>query len=233
MIERNISQYDKITKDVISIGPSSEKIVLIVKHIIQLNKNSTHNTKIGHFYEYNTKVNYNSLNKIKNLTFTKTLDCLVLESRMNKNLNSEYNEYVKCRIYYKDFVDIMSSLNIVEKWFSTIKDLYTIDGNDRIIDLKSSYKDLIQISFFKGSNGRYLSFQPTILYDYTITYPSVEIKCDQGILCNISYDEFLTLKLCLEEYMKNFNLFSMIMLQSAYLHCIGSPNDDFTLKFDK
>ena len=225
--EINISNYNRISKDILSIG-SLEKPLLIIKHVMALNrKNLTSNEKIPHFFEYTSKSDYVPYSKVRNVSFSKTLEFIMIESKINLNMNSQYNnDYVKCRIFYKDFVEMKKALDDVEKWYEDIKDLYTVrEYNNTIVDLKSTYKELIKVVFFKGITNRFISFQPCIVYDNSATYPGVEIKCDQGVIASISLDEFLTVKMALTEYMNNFNLFSVNMLQLIYLHCIGSPKD--------
>lgn len=222
----NISDYNKISKDILTIG-TIDKPLLTVRHVIGINKKKlTNNEKTPHYFEYMSKADYVPYSKVRNVIFTKTLEYIQIESKINQNINSQYNEFVKTKLFYKDFVETKKVLNEVEKWYEDIKDLYTVrEYNNTIVNIKSTYKELIKVVFFKGVSNRFISFQPSIVYDNSVTYPGVEIKCDQGVIANISLDEYLTLKLALFEYINNFNMFSVNMLQLMYLHCIGSPKD--------
>lgn len=225
MSNRNITETNKYIREVLHL-PSQEHPVLVLRHFVSLNKSARFsNEKIPWYFEYKQKADYIPYNQTINVIFKKPIEYLLLESRTNKNISSQYDEYVKCKLFYKDFVDLKNALITVEKWFD-IQDLYMLDEDDKIIDLKSSYNELLALVFFKGSNnGRFISFQPCVIFDKQITYPGIEIKCEQGIIASISFDEFLTLKLTLDEYINNFNLFSMNLMQMAYLHSIGLPSD--------
>lgn len=226
---RNISQLNKISKEILSIGPS-DKPILTVKHNMSLNKTNTINkTKISHVFEYYQKSEYKPETDVINTIFRKNNDYIYLESRVNTDINSPYGEFMKCRIYYKDFVSVLNKLNEVVEWFK-LSDLFTRDPvSNQIVDVK--YKDLIGLIYFRGGNGRFLSFSPSIVYDNQLVYPGVQLKTNKGNLANITYDEFLTLKLCLDEYMTHFNLFSMELLNLTYLHSIGTPNDSNPINF--
>lgn len=228
---RNIKNTDYITKEIMTFGPDS-KPVLALKHKMTLyklfkNLNTGLFERTAFYYEYSTP-NMQSPNKEYklNLFFRKINDYLVLESKINLDQTSKYGGFIKCKLYYKDFVDILKSLNEVETWFIDLRNIYMFDENGLMIDVKEEKTNLVSITFFKGTqNGLFLSFNPSILFDSDVVYPAVEIRCLQGVICKITLDEFLTLKLCLTEYINNFNQLSNDLLHLCYLHNIGYPEN--------
>lgn len=217
----NISKYNRIQKDILIIAKT-----FIVKHIIVLNNRAQirgQTARSTYYYEYGLKKDYPPYDTCYNVNFKAFTQWISLEYKPFYDKNEKEK---KCRLYYKDFPGVLNLLNKIKNLFDNNRDIYNLSIDNKILDVSSKYVKLVEIMFFKGNTNRFLSMRPNILIDYDNTiYPAVSIECEEGILCNITYDEFLVLKLALDEYMKNFNLLSNQLLNTAYLHCIGYPND--------
>lgn len=228
---RNISNQNKISKEILTIGPY-DKPILILKHLIILHKASKpNNMKMSYYFEYRQKSDYAPFEKTTNVIFKKLSDCLILESKVYQDISSPYSSFINHRIYFKDIIEVKKMFDIVEEWFNKYDNMYKLDSREQIIDLNEQYRELLAIAFSKFDSGKYISIQPTVVFDNTYTYPGVSIKTDKGLIGNISYDEFLLLKLSITEYYNNWNLLSINLLQLAYLHAIGLPADSNPIDF--
>lgn len=220
MSEHNISKYNRIQKEILVINK-----IFTLKHVLVLNELrlfGAEQTKerVKHYLEFDMKADYPPFNLVKNVHFGTSLHWISIENKASRD------KKIICRLFYKDFPGILNILNNTVKIFENTENLYRLSINNKIIDINEKYDKLIEILFFKGSSNRFLSFRPYTLVDYNTIYPSVLIECDYGVLGNITYDEFLVFKLALEEHIKNFNSFSMQLLNLAYLHNIGHPDDE-------
>lgn len=220
MSEHNISKYNRIQKEILIINKT-----FMLKHILMLNELGLFGAeqtkeRIKHYLEFDMKADYPPFNLVKNVNFRISCHWISIENRASRD------KKIICRLFYKDFPGILNILNNIVKIFEETKDLYKLTINNKIIDINEKYNKLIEILFFKGGGKRFLSFKPYVLVDYNTIYPSILIECDNGVLGNITYDEFLVFKLALEEHIKNFNSFSIQLLNLAYLHNIGHPDDE-------
>lgn len=231
-MSRNIKDQNRITKEILSIGPF-EQPEIILKHtigLIRFSRKLERNTKYPYYFEYTMKSEAPPFGKEYGTIFRKLSDCLILESKVHKDPSFQDERFISYRIYNKDFIELKKALNKVVEWFKN--DLFINDVNGKIVDLIPSARELKSISFSQfDANSSYLSFQPGLVFDKINTYPGVHIKTNKGLLGSVSYDEFLLLKMNLDEYMNNFNSFSLQMLQLAYLHNIGLPEDTNPMDF--
>lgn len=220
-MSNNITKYNRISKDVTVINDS-----LLMRHTIVLNSKIIRvndSKRVRHYYEYGLKSDYPPYSIANNVVFKVLTQYISLECKIFDNGTKKD---IKCRIYYKDFPGILDLINRVKKTFDTTNDLFMISMDNKIIDINEKYRKHIEIMFFKGSMAnRFLSIKPNVLVDRNTVYPSVILECNDGILGNITFDEFLTLKLALEEYIRNFHTLSNQLLNTAYLHAIGYPSD--------
>lgn len=219
MNENNISKYERIQKEILIIART-----FILKHVVLLNSKmlkEDENKKISHYFEYGTKAEYFPYPIVRNVNLRDRVQWLVLEYKpLDKN-----EKGIRCRLFYKDFPGILELLNKIKTLFENTNDLYKISEDNKIIDINDKYLKHLEILFFKGNMNRFISLRPNVLVDRLNVYPSVLIESDEGIIGNITYDEFLTLKLALEEYIRNFHTLSNQLVNTLYLHCIGYPTD--------
>lgn len=206
------------------IGPS-EAPELVLKHSINIYKPHKVDEKWEYqklWFEYQT--NEDQKNNLTNLYLGRITSFLLLESKKYLDNNNRKLSY---KIYQKDFIELKRCLNNVIQWFKN--DLYKTDRNGSIIELKEEYNELISICFSKFVNGLYLSFQPSLAFDNNYSYPGILINTNNGTLGSISYDEFLLLKINLEEYINNFNLFTNQLLSIAYLQSKQNEEENPTI----
>ena len=231
---RNIKKNNKITKEILTIGPLDNPILSLKHSIILIRTHiNSNNMKYNFYFEYYQKSN-NKKEEYINIIFKKLSDFLILESKNNidKSITS-YEAMITHRIYYKDIIDIKRIFDSADIWFKD-KELimYKLDNRGQIIDLKEEFIERMEISFSKFDSGKYLSIQPGIIFDKDYIYPGVHLKTEKGLLGSITYDEFLLLKLSFNEYYNNWNLISTNLLQLAYLHSINPPDNENPINFN-
>lgn len=220
-MKKDLNHLKRISKEVITIGIPP---LLTVKHMIILKRGVKINGVFQEnpfYFEY--QLPEDKISNFYNVLMGRVTEYLTLESKTYKDITSQYQSFIKHQLYYKDFIDLKRSLLEVTSWFK--EDLYTYSTMGNIIELKEEKKKLISTCFSKfTSNNSYLTFQPTIVFDNAYSYPGVSIKTNRGTLCEMSFDEFLLLKMTLEEYIKNFHQLSQQLIQIAYLHSIENKD---------
>lgn len=219
--------YEKANKEVFSIF-SNGITEITVRHVIGITGRSNLNKPIEDVFDVYGK-SYNE-STIKPITFyMKTSDYILIESRRYKNTlnqNSDYERYNKYCLLKNSFVYMEELLNEIKNKLETTEDLFLLKDNGEPSNVFDKYNNLNWLLRTPGKHTEFISFKPHVIRDRDANYVGLQITCHQGLIGEISYDQFLYFYKALINLMDNFYTASLNLYNAALNNIIIRQNQE-------
>jgi hypothetical protein len=193
----NIDDYGRITKSIIK--PINS---LDIRHMINLgNYRDIPDKGIcgSLIYEYDFTDKRTRLTKKGISIFSE--DAIVFNaSRKLLDENEPKNGFFY--LYPKYFVSFLDMLTEGKKWLveSEYAKLFTVDQEGKTVGLTDE-----KIMRIVRSGNFYIMIKPSVIVDtYNVTYQGIQLKSDNGLLGNLTGEEYLAMEKALKEVCNNF-----------------------------
>lgn len=191
-----------------------------VKHSITLTGKDAMNLPKSDAFIYKAPVYSREIQiQPKSIKFSNIGRYITIESKRMKHKLDEtmvHERFNSFKFGESTFLYILETLASIEDKFKTVTDLFLYKKEDNSpLSVNPKYNKLAWVVRSWGRTTSYLSFTPHVLADRDSNYIGLKLTSNEGFIGELSWDQFLLLKLSLEGLIRNFYQASLELYNMA------------------